>query len=231
VEAQDDAPIYVGQSSTITVRHNEVRDGVAGIEIENSSNANVHNNYATGNTAGMLIFRDGSLPEDRSDCHDIHHNVLDDNNEPNFGSGTVAGVPRGIGMLVISNHSSPIHHTVTRDNGTSGIVLVDEVVAEFGPPFSPIQELRDNYFFYNVMTDNGGDPEDNGSWPLGGGLNFVLLPSESSGNCENGNIFASHIGFNLFAVNSSPHFNDGTCVLPPPALLPGCPGTPIDTDQ
>ena len=58
-----------------------------------------------------------------------------------------------------------------------------------------------------------------------------MLPSESSGNCQKGNIFATEFGFFIFAQNSSPHFNHGVCVLPPPNPFPGCPGTPIDTDQ
>jgi parallel beta-helix repeat protein len=230
VKKQNDAPIYVGQSSTITVRYNDVREGVAGIEIENSSNANVHNNFSTGNTGGTLVFRDGSLPEDRSDCHDIHHNLYDDNNTPNFGSGTVAGVPRGTGLLVISNHTSPIHHNIARNNGSVGIALVDEVIAGFGPPFSPLQAFEDNYFFNNVMTDNGGN-HDPVLWPLPPGQDVVFLTSESSGNCESGNIFTVQVGYGTFAQNSSPHFNLGTCTLPPPNPFPGCPGTPIDTDQ
>jgi parallel beta-helix repeat protein len=225
VRRQDDAPIYVGQSSTITVRFNDVREGVAGIEIENSSNAQVYGNYGTANTGGMLVFRDGSLPEDRSDCHDVHHNLFESNNEPNFGSGTVAAVPAGTGLLVISNHTSTFSYNVTRDNDTAGLVFTDEVVAGFGPPFSPLQELRDNYIFNNVMSGNGASP-DLSNWPFPIGFDFVFLPSDSSGNCQNGNLFATSLGTNLLASTAPPHENIGTCVLPPPAF-PTCPGTPI----
>ena len=48
-----DAGIYVGQSRQIIVRRNRVEFNVAGIEIENSINADVENNTATNNTGGI----------------------------------------------------------------------------------------------------------------------------------------------------------------------------------
>lgn len=51
-----DAGIYVGQSKSILVRNNHVHGNVAGIEIENSVEADVYGNRATDNTAGILIF-------------------------------------------------------------------------------------------------------------------------------------------------------------------------------
>src|SRR5262249_25154604 len=51
-----DAAIYVGQSRDIVVRDSEVYENVAGIEIENSINAIVENNYAHNNTGGILVF-------------------------------------------------------------------------------------------------------------------------------------------------------------------------------
>lgn len=47
-----DAGIYVGQSSNIVVRRNIAKENVAGIEIENSFNADVYDNLAVGNTGG-----------------------------------------------------------------------------------------------------------------------------------------------------------------------------------
>ena len=42
----EDAAIYVGMCDNVDVRHNEVFDNVAGIEIENTRHALVENNYA-----------------------------------------------------------------------------------------------------------------------------------------------------------------------------------------
>ncbi|HSE96728.1 MAG TPA: parallel beta-helix domain-containing protein, partial [Blastocatellia bacterium] len=51
-----DAAIYVGQSRDIVVRDCEAHSNVTGIEIENSVNAIVENNYVHNNTGGILVF-------------------------------------------------------------------------------------------------------------------------------------------------------------------------------
>ena len=56
VNGASDAGIYVGQSRNIIVRRNRVEFNVAGIEIENSTDADVYENVATNNTGGILVF-------------------------------------------------------------------------------------------------------------------------------------------------------------------------------
>ena len=51
-----DAGIYVGQSTQIIVRNSRAEYNVAGIEIENSTYADVYDNVATNNTGGVLVF-------------------------------------------------------------------------------------------------------------------------------------------------------------------------------
>ena len=51
-----DTGIYVGQSRGIVVRDSEAFGNVSGIEIENSVDALVENNYAHDNSAGILVF-------------------------------------------------------------------------------------------------------------------------------------------------------------------------------
>src|SRR6185369_9023282 len=82
-----DAGIYVGQSQGIIARHNDVRGSVAGTEFENCGNGQGYNNYAANNTGGMLVFLDGSLEIQVSDCHEIHHNLFENNNTTNYGAG------------------------------------------------------------------------------------------------------------------------------------------------
>jgi parallel beta-helix repeat protein len=123
-----DAGIYVGQSTNIVVRYNRVEDNVAGIEIENSSFARVHNNYATNNTGGLLVFKLPSPPVQLGDHHNIFHNVNISNNEPNVGSGTVGLVPAGTGMIVISTQDSDFHHNWATTNQTFGFAMLDQIV-------------------------------------------------------------------------------------------------------
>lgn len=220
VQRQDDAPIYVGQSSGIVVRYNRVRNGVAGIEIENSGSAQVYGNIGVANTAGILVFKDGSLPVQLAECHEVHHNVFQDNNTENFGSGTVAGVPTGSGILVISSDSTPYSHNIVRGNNTGGIILLDQVISSFGPPFSADQSVDDNYVFNNFVTGNGTSPDPD-RWQIGGsplpGGDMVFLATEQSNNCQSGNVFNTQLGISSYIT---------PCVLPVPAF-PGCPTPPI----
>ncbi len=176
VSRQNDAPIYVGQSLNIVVRYNRVNAGVAGMEIENCGNAQVYGNYSGspltdpdsvngGNTGGLLVFQDPQLIP-LSDCHDVHHNVFENNNEPNFGSGTVGGVPTGTGMLVISNRYSLFRRNIARGNDTFGLALTDHTVGGFnGAPRDP--NLFGDVVFGNILLDNGANPDPAGQGAYG----------------------------------------------------------------
>lgn len=218
----NDAPIYVGQSSGIVVRHNEVRESVAGIEIENCGNAQVYGNYATNNTAGILVFKDGSLPIQLSECHQVNHNVLEGNNAVNIGSGTVAAVPQGTGILIVSNDTTTFHHNISRGNSTFGIALTDQPFAEFGPPFSVDFDPTENYMYANILADNGFDSHA----PLSLAGDAVAIVSNVApntlGNCQANNLFGpipTEIGF-----NSLP-----TCTLPAPSPFATCPAPSVPT--
>jgi nitrous oxidase accessory protein NosD len=52
-----DAGVYVGQSNGVVVRNCRAERNVAGIEIENTSSAEVYDNVATNNTGGLLVIR------------------------------------------------------------------------------------------------------------------------------------------------------------------------------
>jgi parallel beta-helix repeat protein len=208
-----DAPLYVGQSSGVVVRFNEVRDSVAAIEIENCGNAEVYNNYTTNNTAGLLVFKDGSLPVQLSQCHAVHHNLFENNNTPNFGTGTVALVPDGTGILVISNDTTPFHHNISRGHNTFGLALTDQVFSEFGPPFSADQAPQQNYFFSNIITGNGGTPD----FAFGADVLAVATSDlVGGGNCQSDNIYGTEILFTALPA----------CTLPPPSF-PTCPAPSV----
>src|SRR5580692_12233888 len=91
-----DAGIYVGQSVNVIVRNCHAEQNVAGIEIENTINADVHDNIATGNTGGILVFNMPNLSQPGHSTR-VFHNKVDANNTGNFGAkGTaVASVPAG----------------------------------------------------------------------------------------------------------------------------------------
>ena len=142
VKGSADAGIYVGQSDKIVVRNNIAEKNVAGIEVENSTNADVYGNTARGNTGGILVF---DLPIGNGKYGSgvrVFDNEITANNAPNFANtGTFAGgvhiVPPGTGVIVLSTSDVEIYHNRIRDHQTISIaiasyILADEKVAQ--PP-------------------------------------------------------------------------------------------------
>ena len=124
VKGASDAGIYVGQSKNIVVRRNRAENNVAGIEIENSTGADVHDNVATGNAGGILVFNMPDLPVPGSKTRVFHNQVIA-NNHANFGAkGTaVASVPPGSGVIVNSNDDVEIFDNDLKDNQTANVII------------------------------------------------------------------------------------------------------------
>ncbi|MBC7985512.1 MAG: right-handed parallel beta-helix repeat-containing protein [Sphingomonadaceae bacterium] len=121
-----DAGIYVGQSDRIVVRNNSVRHNVAGIEIENSFNADVHHNTATQNTGGVLVFDLPNLPQMGGHGVRVFANTIRDNNTPNFApeGNIVATVPAGTGVIVMANRDVRVFDNDIGEHGTSNVMLI-----------------------------------------------------------------------------------------------------------
>jgi len=98
-----DAAIYVGESQGALVAMNYVHHNVAGIEIENTDDAEVRDNLAQDNTAGILVFvLPGKVRKQGLRSH-VHRNWVVGNNTPNFGdrAAIVGSLPHGIGILLM----------------------------------------------------------------------------------------------------------------------------------
>lgn len=106
VKGASDSGVYVGQSDLIVVENNDVEDNVAGIEIENSTHADVHDNTATANTGGILVFNLPGLQLKNGAGTRVYNNMVFANNTPNFApSGNIVGlVPTGTGIAVLAAH-------------------------------------------------------------------------------------------------------------------------------
>ncbi|WP_420590626.1 parallel beta-helix domain-containing protein [Bacterioplanoides sp.] len=135
VKGSADAGIYVGQSDKIVVRNNIAEKNVAGIEIENSTNADVYGNTARGNTGGILVF---DLPIGNGKYGSgvrVFDNEVTANNAPNFAkTGTFAGgvhiVPPGTGVIVLSTSDVEIYHNKIRDHQTISIAIASYILAD-----------------------------------------------------------------------------------------------------
>jgi parallel beta-helix repeat protein len=120
-----DAGIYVGQSRNIIIRDNLAELNVAGIEIENSFNADVFGNTATRNTGGVLVFDLPGLPQQGGHDVRVFENTIVDNNTPNFApaGNIVASVPAGTGVLIMANRNVHVFENEIGDNGTVNVLI------------------------------------------------------------------------------------------------------------
>ncbi|MDQ7019804.1 MAG: parallel beta-helix domain-containing protein [Robiginitomaculum sp.] len=119
-----DAGIYVGQSKNIIMRRNRAEYNVAGLEVENSINADVYDNIATNNTGGILVFNLPNL-EQRGEQTRVHNNQVFENNLKNFAhkGAIVSTVPAGTGVIVYANDRVEIFDNVIKNNKTTNIAI------------------------------------------------------------------------------------------------------------
>lgn len=158
-----DAGIYVGQSDGVIVRRSRAEQNVAGIEIENTINADVYDNVATGNTGGILVFNMPGLKQQGGNIRVFNNKVIANNHE-NFGAkGTpVASVPAGSGVVVNSNDDIEIFGNEIRDNATTNIIISS--VYSTGYKDSSKSETFDPYpervYVHGNTLSGGGDSPD-----------------------------------------------------------------------
>lgn len=158
-----DAALYVGQSrGPITVRNNEVHDNVTGIEIENSTNAEVYNNYAHDNTGGILVFLLPNNPSKVGYGTRVYNNRVENNNHPNFGKtgSVVSDVPPGTGILIMTADNTEVFGNTITGNKTGGAGVTSlytlfprDTVFDLGPL------PENNWIHDNTYSHNGYDPE------------------------------------------------------------------------
>jgi parallel beta-helix repeat protein len=147
-----DAGIYVGQSRNIVVRRNRAEFNVAGIEIENSEDADVYDNVATNNAGGLLVFSLPDLPVKGSRNTRVFNNEVYANNTENFApkGNIVAKVPTGTGVIIMATHKAEVFKNNIHDNNTVNISIISYLStgnplhdASYDPYVSDI-EVRDN---------------------------------------------------------------------------------------
>lgn len=149
-----DAGIYVGQSNQIIVRNSRAEYNVAGIEIENSTFADVHNNVATNNTGGILVFDLPNLPVQGGRNTRVFNNTIVNNNTANFApEGNIVGeVPAGSGLMVLANDSIEVFGNEFTDNDTANVMIISYFTTERpfeDPNYDPFPEeiyIHDNQF-------------------------------------------------------------------------------------
>ena len=156
VRGASDAGIYVGQSNHIIVRNSLAEYNVAGIEIENSSYADVYKNTARHNAGGVLIFDLPNLPIMGGHSTRVFDNDIYDNNIKNFApaGNIVASVPSGTGVIIMANENVHI-----RGNRLSNNRTVQIVVGAYQNKFDDAKynPLPRNIVVQNNSYNGGGD--------------------------------------------------------------------------
>lgn len=143
-----DAGIYVGQSENIVVKNSLAFGNVAGIEIENSDNAEVFGNTARDNAGGILVFNLPGLPKSDGKGTKIYDNDIIDNNHKNFAvpigedpnGNTVTMIPPGSGIVLLAAKEVEIYNNRILRNKTYGVAIASYQVTGFpaeAPNWSP----------------------------------------------------------------------------------------------
>ena len=161
VSGASDAGIYVGQSTNIIVRRNNVEKNVAGIEIENCTKADVYENVATDNSGGILVFTMPDLPTKDGHLCRVFNNKVVSNNHDNFApkGNIVASVPPGTGVMILANDEVEVFDNTIEKNQTGGLSISSflftgrEIKDEKFDPYCEAIHIHDNRF-----AGNGGKP-------------------------------------------------------------------------
>ncbi len=143
-----DAGIYVGQSENIVVKNCTAFGNVAGIEIENCSNAEVFDNKVYDNAGGILVFNLPNLPRADGENTKIYNNEVVENNHINFATpisaspngNTVTLIPPGSGIILLAAKNVEIFGNKILRNKTVGVAIANYHITGFpseAPNWSP----------------------------------------------------------------------------------------------
>jgi parallel beta-helix repeat protein len=160
-----DGGMYVSQSSKIVIRSSEVTSNVAGIEIENCTDAEIYDNDCHDNTAGVLVSDVPGLTVQGGKRADVHDNRVQQNNHENFSAPAriVHDAAPGSGVVILAADDNQIHDNQISDDHSYGVAVLswyttqrdDEGRADPKYDFFP----EGNYVFDNDLSNNGDEPE------------------------------------------------------------------------
>ena len=127
-----DSGIYVGQSRNVVVRHCRAEQNVAGIEIENTIDADVYDNVATNNAGGLLVFDLPGLQLKAGQHVRVFRNQITANNHKNFAApgNIVAMVPPGTGVMVMATDQVEVFENDIADNQTANVAIVSYLISQ-----------------------------------------------------------------------------------------------------
>ena len=161
-----DAGIYVGQSKDIVVKKSKAYHNVAGIEIENSLNAEVFENEASENTGGILVFDLPDLVQKKGGQVKVYNNNIHGNNYINFApqGNIVASVPSGTGIMILATKGIEIYQNKIINNQSAGTLIISytttgkKIKDKLYDPFPSAISIHDNVYERKIGLPVGKDP-------------------------------------------------------------------------
>lgn len=149
-----DAGIYVGQSKNVVVQNSYAHENVAGIEIENCTNAEVKYCRAEKNTGGILVFDLPALPAGNGKTCKIHHNKIISNNHRNFApeGNIVATVAPGTGLIFLAAKDVEVYDNEVIGHKTMGAAIASYHIVQLKwtdknyDPYTYDIKLHNNHF-------------------------------------------------------------------------------------
>jgi parallel beta-helix repeat protein len=241
VKGAADAGIYVGQSKAIVVKNSRAEFNVAGIEIENSMNADVFDNVATHNAGGILVFDLPNLPQMGGHSTRVFRNKVVQNDTKNFArKGAIVGdVPTGTGVMVMANRDIHVFENEIAENQTAAVMVVSYTQKYDDLTYNPLP--RDIVVRGNKFGRNGWAPAFPGgdviAKAVGGSIPPVVWDGVTNYTPKGMSApVAVHVRFmdgpvanlhfsapgNVFSANPEvvPTLDDGAVAEPKPVVLP-----------
>ena len=165
VVGASDAGIYVGQSEDAIVRFNNVHGNVAGIEVENTTRAEIHDNRAWDNAGGIFVPLLQHLERKESQITRVYNNEIVDNNRDNFGEldAIISALPSGTGLFVIASDNLQIDNNVFENNKSAAILLIGQETMDLAtgnknPDLENDPYPEELFVFENEFENNGHTP-------------------------------------------------------------------------
>jgi parallel beta-helix repeat protein len=158
-----DAGIYVGQSQNVVVRKCRTERNVAGIEIENCTDADVYENLTTDNAGGLLVFDLPGLPVKNGKRVRVFQNQVIANNHVNFApkGNMVADVAPGTGLMDMATDQVEFFDNTVQDNQTYSLLIVSFYITRRpldDKAYDPVPEGV--YVHDNRFSGGGRNPAD-----------------------------------------------------------------------